>query len=145
MCHFVDLARHLVGAAISNVRADAATTEHGSGDDVIANLSFIDGSIASIIYTARGDTSLPKERIEVFAGGRAGVLDDFQSLTLAASGKTATSNDSQDKGHKQQIAAFVACVTNGGAAPIDERELVETSAATIAVLESLRTGNRIDI
>ena len=59
--------------------------------------------------------------------------------------KTATSNDSQDKGHKQQIAAFVACVTNGGAAPIDERELVETSAATIAVLESLRTGNRIDI
>ncbi|MDB9702935.1 bi-domain-containing oxidoreductase [Rhodospirillales bacterium] len=145
ICHFVDLARHLVGAAISNVRADAATAEHGSGDDVIANLSFVDGSIASIIYTARGDTSLPKERIEVFAGGRAGVLDDFQSLTLAAGGKTTTLNDSQDKGHKQQIAAFVDCVTNGGAAPIDEGELVETSAATIAILESLRTGNRIDI
>ena len=145
MCHFVDLARHLAGTAIVSVRADAATTEHGSGDDVIANLSFADGSLASIIYTARGDTSLPKERIEMFAGSRAGVLDDFQSLTLAANGKTDTTNASQDKGHKQQMAAFVACVTKGGAAPIDEAELVETSAATIAVLESLRTGNRVEI
>jgi len=145
MCHFVDLARHLAGSAIVSVRADAATTEHGSGDDVIANLAFADGSLASIIYTARGDTSLPKERIEMFAGSRAGVLDDFQSLTLAANGKTDTTNASQDKGHKQQMAAFVASVTKGHAAPIDEAELVETSAATIAVLESLQTGNRVEI
>lgn len=37
MCHFVDLARHLVGASITSVQADAATSENGTGDDVVAH------------------------------------------------------------------------------------------------------------
>lgn len=145
MCHFVDLARHLVGSQISSVLADAATSENGTGDDVVATLKFADGSLATIIYTGKGDTSLPKERIEVFCGGRAAVLDDFTKLSLAALGSTKTSSASQDKGHKQQIAAFITAVTEGTAPPIAQDELIETSAATIAVVESLRTGERIEV
>ena len=51
----------------------------------------------------------------------------------------------QDKGFKGSITAFIAAVTAGGPAPIDETELIETSAATIAVLDSLRTGERINL
>ncbi len=145
MCHFVDLARHLVGSPISSVQADAATSENGTGDDVVATLKFADGSLATIIYTGKGDTSLPKERIEVFCGGRAAVLDDFTKLSLAALGSTKTTSASQDKGHKQQIAAFVAAISEGSAPPIAQDELIETSAATIAVIESLRTGERIEV
>ncbi len=145
MCHFVDLARHLVGSPISSVQADAVTSENGTGDDVVATLKFADSSLASIIYTGKGDTSLPKERIEVFCGGRAAVLDDFTKLSLAALGSTKTTSASQDKGHKQQIEAFVAAVTEGAAPPIAQDELIETSAATIAVVESLRTGERIKV
>lgn len=145
MCHFVDLARHLAASRIVSVDADAATAAHGNGDDVAAHLRFADGSLASIVYTALGDTSLPKERIEVFCGGRAAVLDDFQTLTLAAEGRKKSSTAAQDKGHKQQVQAFVAAVLSGGPAPIDEAELIETSAATIAVVESLRSGQRIDL
>lgn len=145
MCHFVDLARHLAGSRIVSVDADAATAVQGSGDDVSAHLRFADGSLASIVYTALGDTSLPKERIEVFAGGRAAVLDDFQTLTLAADGRKKSSSAAQDKGHKQQMQAFVAAVLLGGPAPVDEAELIETTAATIAVLESLRSGTRVEM
>lgn len=145
MCHFIDLARHIVDAKISSVQADAATSENGTGDDVVATLKFTDGSLATIIYTGKGDTSLPKERIEVFCGGRAAVLDDFTRLSLSALGSTKTTSASQDKGHKQQITAFIAAVTDGAAPPIEQDQLIETSAATIAVVESLRTGERIKV
>lgn len=143
MCHFIDLAQHLVGAAITSVDAQAATRDGSDGDDVAAHLGFADGSLASIVYTASGDTSVSKERIEMFRGGRAAILDDFQSLTLAADGKQTNQSASQDKGHKLQIAAFVKAVTNGGPAPIDEDALINVTAATIAVLDSLRSGERV--
>ncbi len=145
MCHFVDLARHLAGSAIVSVRADAATETGGSGDNVVAEMRFADGSIASVVYTALGDTAISKEYIEMFAGGRAATLDDFRTLTLAADGRARTSSATQDKGRDGQLAAFAASIRSGGDAPIDPAELIETSAAIIAVMDSLRTGNRIDL
>ncbi|MBO6518488.1 MAG: bi-domain-containing oxidoreductase [Rhodospirillales bacterium] len=144
MCHFVDLARHLAGAAITSVHAEAATQARGTGDNVAAHLRFDDGSLASIVYTALGDTALPKEHVEMFSGGRAAQLDDFRSLTLAAGGNVKTATATQDKGHKQQLAAFVKGVTDG-TPPIAAEELIETAAATIAVMESLRSGERVDL
>ena len=144
-CHFIDLARHLAGHPIAFVRADAATGPGGSGDDVVINIGFTDGSLATIVYTAKGDTALPKERIEVFAGGRAAVIDDFQSVTLAANGNSTSHKNAQDKGHTALIKAFIDAAVSGGAAPIPEDQLIETSAATIAAVESLRSGERIDL
>ncbi len=88
---------------------------------------------------------MAKERIEMFAGGRAAVLDDFRTLTLVADGKSSERSATQNKGHAAQLAAFVAAVRDGTVAPIDEAELIETSTATIAVVESLRTGTRISV
>ena len=60
-------------------------------------------------------------------------------------GKTekTTPSGGQDKGHGAGLAAFVKAVAAGGAAPVDEAEIVETSLATIAAAESLRSGGRI--
>jgi hypothetical protein len=41
------------------------------------------------------------------------------------------------------LEAFVAAARTGGPAPIDEAETIETSRATLALLESIRTGGRI--
>ena len=145
MCHFIDLARHLAQSPVVSVRADAATETNGNGDNVIAEMRFADGSVASVVYTSLGDTAVSKEYIEMFAAGRTAQLDDFRTLTLAANGRAKTASQTQDKGRTRQLAAFVKSVTSGGDAPIDTSELIETAAATIAVMESLRTGNRIDL
>lgn len=144
-CHFIDLARHLANAPIAYVQANAATQTNGSGDDVVINIGFADGSLAGIVYTAKGDTSLPKERIEIFAGGRACVIDDFRTTTLVANGKTGVRKATQDKGHATLIRAFAEAVATGGPAPIPEAQLIETAAATIAAVDSLRTGARINL
>ncbi len=145
MCHFVDLARFLTGSPIVSVLADAAGT--GRGEDVTATLRFADGSLATIAYTALGDTAASKERIEAYAGGTVGVIDDFRSLSVMRDGKTVVKARAarQDKGFAAELRAFVAAVAAGGPAPIDEAELIETSLATLAVMESLREGTRIDL
>ena len=144
-CHFIDLARFLVAEPIAAVSAEAAQVTNGTSDDATIALRFADGSIANIVYTARGNTGASKERIEAHAGGASYILEGFRSLEVMGDNRIASWKGPQDKGFKGSIAAFIAAVTAGGPAPIDEAELIETSAATIAVLDSLRTGERINL
>jgi hypothetical protein len=111
------------------VNATAARVATPIGEDVSATLSFADGSLATILYTALGDTTHSKELIEGFAGGKVAAITDFRRGSGA-----------QDKGHAAALAAFVAAVKSGGPAPIPEDELIETSLATLAVRESLQSG-----
>lgn len=146
VCHFVDFARFVVGAPIASVQAEAALTGAKTCEDVAATLRFADGSLATIAYTSLGDAA-GKERIEVYGGGDAAVLDDFRSLVIRQDGKevVAWKGRSPDKGIAAGIEAFVGAVKSGGPAPIAEDELIETSLATLAVLESLRSGGRVDL
>ncbi|ARJ66573.1 theronine dehydrogenase [Magnetospirillum sp. ME-1] len=141
-CHFVDLARALVGAPIVSVTAEAAG---GGGDDLVAALSFADGSLATLIYTGQGDSAFSKERFECFAGGTVVAIDNFLSLSITENGRTRTESAKlgQDKGHRAEIEAFVQAVAAGGPAPVDEAEQIETSLATLAVVDSLREGRRV--
>lgn len=145
MCHFVDLARFLVGAEIKSVTADAAQTAGGPADDVTATLRFADGSLATIVYTGQGDTAFSKELIEGYAGGTVITMDNYRQLTITENGSTKKESAAQDKGFSVAANVFCAAVKSGGPAPIDEAELVESTVATIAVLESLQSGGRIDL
>jgi len=142
VCHFVDLARYLIGAPIAWVQADAAAAAEGVCDDVTATLRFSDGSLATIAYTALGDSAYSKELIEGFSGGRVVTIDDFRRYADTGGDK---SSGTQDKGFANALKAFADAVISGGPAPIDEAELIETSRATLAILDSLRTGSRIDL
>ena len=145
VCHFVDLARHLTGSAIVSVQAEAARVEAAACDDVSVALRFADGSIATILYTALGAAAAGKEWIEVHAAGATYSVDDFRALKVSGDAATAPWKGRQDKGFRQALKAFVEAVVDGGAAPIDEAELIETAAATIAILESLRSGARVNL
>ena len=147
VCHFIDLSRFLVGSPIVSVRADAMTGSSDTAEDVTVSLNFADGSLATIAYTAQGDAAFGKERIEAFAGGTAATIEDFRTLTVAEDGRVRRSKArmGQDKGIHGELEAFVRAARAGGPAPIDEAELIETSRATVAALESLRGGGRIDL
>jgi predicted dehydrogenase len=147
VCHFVDLARFLIGAPVATVHAAAATATRDVCDDVTATLTFSDGSLATIAYTAKGDAAFSKELVECYAGGTVFVIDNFRTATLISDGKekSAGSGLDQDKGHADQLKAFVTAVATGGRAPVDEAELIETSLATIAIGEALRNGAPVNL
>ena len=68
-------------------------------------------------------------------------------MTVTAGGKESKIGGSmeQDKGHTAELEAFAAAVAAGESAPADEAELVQSSFATIAVLESLQQGGPVNL
>jgi predicted dehydrogenase/threonine dehydrogenase-like Zn-dependent dehydrogenase len=141
LCHFVDWARAVVGMPIDTVSA-RALPDRGryNHDNVAATLGFQDGSIASILYLANGDKSVPKEYFEVFCEGRVARLDDFCALELARSGKSRRIKSARDKGHSREIAMTLKAMKEGGVAPIPFTELLEVSEASLAIANSIVTG-----
>jgi predicted dehydrogenase len=137
-CHFVDLARHLAGSPITRQAAEYLDTK--SRDSATLSLAFADGSIAAIHYLANGHRAFPKERVEVFAGGRILALDNFRSLVGHGwPGFSRLRLWRQDKGQAACAAAFVKAVAAGGPAPIPMAELVEVAQATIDLAAADRT------
>jgi len=132
VCHFVDLLRHLAGAAIVEARTRAM--ESATGDTVSLQLAFANGSIGTIHYFANGHRGLAKERLEVFSSGRVLRLDNFRRLEgYGFKGFRRQRLWRQDKGQRACAAAFVEAVRQGGPAPIPFEELLEVSRATLAL------------
>ena len=96
-------------------------------------------------YLANGDRPFPKERLEVFCGGRVAVLDDFRSLELVRDGRRRLIRKAQDKGWYHEWAAFSQAIRQGGEPPIPYAQLAGVTRATFAAVESLRTGLPVSI
>ena len=140
-CHFIDLGAFLGGAQIAAVTAHAVPTADLCEDATIV-LELDNGSLATVFYTALGDAAASKELIEAYAGGGVARIEDFRRLTLASRGRSRHTRQRQDKGHAAELKAFVAAVAAGGPAPVPWAEQVNSSAATLAAIESLASGAR---
>jgi predicted dehydrogenase/threonine dehydrogenase-like Zn-dependent dehydrogenase len=142
-CHFIDLLRHLAGAPI--ISHHVQKMGHGKGvaitdDKVSITLSFEDGSFGTIHYLANGANAFPKERLEVFAGGRILQLDNFRKLK--GYGWPGFSNMNlwkQDKGQSNSAKAFLEAIRLGEACPIPASELFEVARITIEAAHSSGT------
>jgi predicted dehydrogenase/threonine dehydrogenase-like Zn-dependent dehydrogenase len=145
-CHFVDFLSFLVGAAPIEVQVQSlANPGQYSNDNVIGSLRFANGSQGTISYLANGDKSFSKERLEVFGGGTAAVLEDFRRLELIEQGRKRVFRSRQDKGHLGELESFAAAVVSGGASPMAFEEIVATMLATFALEESRSTGQAISV
>ncbi len=148
VCHFVDLLMFLASSPILGVDARVVgNSSRYSGDNVLVSLRFANGSEGSISYLANGDRAFSKERIEVFGGGSAAVLEDFRRLELVRDGRKEIihSRWRQDKGHRGEWAAFAQAVERREEAPIRFEELVCTTLATLRIDESVATGERLAV
>jgi polar amino acid transport system substrate-binding protein len=142
-CHFVDLVVALLGAKIKSVTAMAIRQQRNPPelwDDFSMVLGLEDGSIATVLYTAIGDTGLAKERIEVSGGSKSAVIDDFCRTELWSDGKRVHRKDSgQDKGQTHQIDAWVQAIRQGKS-PIPFDEILNVHRACFAAIRSFRDG-----
>ena len=145
-CHFIDYLIWLCGSLPTRV---SAVTLPDCGryneDNFSIQLSFENGSIGTINYLANGDKACPKERVEVFGGGRIGVLSDFRSLDTWKDGehKQEKSALRQDKGHARSWNAFLDAAVSGGAVPVPYEEIFGGMLACFGALESIRQRDLI--
>lgn len=134
-CHFIDLIRFMAGSPIENIQTismqDPLAKERAA-DTVSISMTCRNGSIGTLHYFANGSKDFPKERIEVFCGGRILQIDNFKSLHYFGwPGGKNLSLWSQDKGQEACVAAFINAIEKGLPTPIDFSELHEVAALTL--------------
>jgi len=143
-CHFIDLARFLIGAPVADwsvATLGARSGRAAAKDSATITLDFADGSLATVHYLATGGKVFPKERLEVFAGDAVLQLNNF--LRLDGYGWPGFRNErlwKQDKGQDACAKAFIDAIRSGSGAPIAFAELLEVSRLSIEIAERQNGG-----
>lgn len=141
-CHIYDLFLHLTGAepvAVNAVAVEGAGAFH-KHDNFCATVSFSDGSVATLLYTALGAKAHPKERMEVHCDGATILLDDYREVSVAGgSGGGAWRSSTVEKGQLEELAALGRCLAEGGPWPISLAQQLQATRVALAV-ESIICG-----
>jgi len=147
-CHFIDLASAIVSSKISKVYAVSLNKNNKPillTDNYSISLSFENGSIANIIYTADGSDKVSKEYIEIFGGGKIAIIDDFKNLFLFnRTQKNTIRYKNQDKGQSAMLNFWSSSLMSGDA-DFDFDSIINVSLATIKAVESIMIGEPIKI
>jgi predicted dehydrogenase len=109
-------------------------------------LTFTDGSIGTINYFANGAKSYPKETLQIFFDGKVLVNENFRvTRAFGIKGFRTFKTLRQDKGHSQEIAAFVRYLSVGGEKLMPFESLRNVTLATFAAAKSANDGRIISL
>ncbi len=142
-CHIYDLFTFLTGQPVTRVQAQPiapGSTQYGLFDNFVATISFADGSVATLTYTAMGAKEYPKELLEIYCEGKVIVMEDFKKLSLKGIHSSQEASKIQNKGHREELLAFATAIRRGGelAAPFWQ----QAQATRIAIeVEELIAGS----
>jgi predicted dehydrogenase/threonine dehydrogenase-like Zn-dependent dehydrogenase len=145
-CHFIDLCTYLTGSKVKSVCMNAmGVNPHENTDNASILLKYKNGTHAVINYFANGSKSYSKERIEVYSNERILIMDNWRKLKGYGFRDFSRSTSKQDKGHFNQFKALIDQQKSGGNPIIPFDEIINTTKASFAAIESLKTGNWIKV
>lgn len=145
-CHYVDLITYMTGSKVKEVSMQAmGQNPKEDTDNASIHLKYENGSLGVINYFANGNKSYSKERLEVYNQGKNLIIDNFRKLygygyndsLISFSNKVLSTK--QDKGHNKQFELLTERWKEGGGPLISFDEIVNTTRATFAAIESLKS------
>jgi predicted dehydrogenase/threonine dehydrogenase-like Zn-dependent dehydrogenase len=140
-CHIYDLFTYLAAGEVTAVNAQAiqpATGFYSCSDNFVATMSFADGSVATLTYTALGSKEYPKEQLQSFADGKVLLLDDYRSLQVTGARDAGMSGKTVDKGHVSELERFADVILTGGEWPIPLWQQIQATEIALRVEEQIR-------
>jgi predicted dehydrogenase/threonine dehydrogenase-like Zn-dependent dehydrogenase len=145
-CHYMDLITYLTGSKIKAVCMNAmGQNPQANTDNASILLEYENGSTGVINYFANGSKAYSKERIEIYAQERTLVTDNFRVTEGYGFKNFSKLKTTIDKGHAEQFRLLVERVQKGGSALIPLDEIVNTTLASFAAIESLLTRQWVTI
>ncbi len=145
-CHYMDLITFLTGSRIKSVCMNAmGQNPQANTDNASILLQYENGSTGVINYFANGSKAYSKERIEVYAQERTTITDNFRLTEAYGFNGFSKMKTTIDKGHAAQFKLLVDRVKNGGAALVPFDDIVNTTLASFAAIESLMTRQWVTI
>ncbi|MDO8965694.1 bi-domain-containing oxidoreductase [Algoriphagus sp.] len=145
-CHFIDLITYLSGSKVKAVCMNAmgANPEENT-DNATILLKYENGTNGVINYFSNGSKAYSKERVEVYHQERTLIMDNWRKLNGFGFKNFSSASSGQDKGHQTQFNLLIESVQKSGHAMIPMEELVNTTKASFAAIESLKTGAWVTI
>ncbi|MCO5327221.1 MAG: Gfo/Idh/MocA family oxidoreductase [Solirubrobacterales bacterium] len=146
LCHWIDLAVHLLGAgpqpvevAVSPRVSDAPT---GFDAERTFSVTFDDGSAVTLLPTGRGDSVRGvQEQVEVRRGSLTLTIDDLWKLRGLRAGRPLHRRTLwRDKGHARMYASALARFEAGEPAAYPLEDLRRSSEIQLAATELVRSG-----
>lgn len=148
-CHILDLFCYLTDSqpiavsveAVHSPREDVFPT-----DNFVAHISFEDGSICSLFYSALGHAGMSRERMELFYDGKVILMTDYQQLH--GFGFPSLFNEvlaRSDKGYEKMVKAFFGSVRDTSfVPPVPFDRLLTSSTLTLTVDQLACEGGGVD-
>lgn len=144
-CHYIDLCTYFTGSKVVAVCMNAmGKNPEENTDNASILIRYENGSNAVINYFSNGSKAYSKERVEIYSNERTLIMDNWRKLKTFGF-KSGNASSKQDKGHFNQFKELVSQQKNGGEAIIPFSEIVNTTKASFAAIESLMQGKWIEI
>ncbi|MEY2922391.1 MAG: hypothetical protein RL108_1013 [Bacteroidota bacterium] len=145
-CHFIDLITYLTGSKVKAVCINSmGINPEENTDNVSILLKYENGSTGVINYFSNGSKAYSKERVEVYSQERTLIMDNFRTTNGYGFKGFSKLKTALDKGHKKQFHKLISHCKNSGNALIPFSEIVNTTQASFAAIESLQKGKWIEL
>ena len=145
-CHFIDLITFFTGSKVTEVCMNAmGVNPNDNTDNASILLKYENGSTGVINYFSNGSKAYSKERVEVYSQERTAIIDNFRQTTGYGFKGFSKLKTGLDKGHKNQFAQLINRVKTGGEPLIPFDEIINTTKASFAAIESLKNNSWIKI
>ena len=135
-CHIYDVFNFLTGAKAVSVSASSIQPNgayYSAKDNFIATVTYDDGSVANLIYTAAGSKDYPKETMEVFFDGKMITLNDYKSMKGYGVKLASIETKGSEKGQLEELEVFGKAIKEGREAPISLWQQVQAMQIAFAV------------
>lgn len=143
-CHFIDLITYLTGSKVKSVCMNAMGQKpEENTDNASILLKYENGSTGVINYFANGSKAYSKERLEAYSQERTLIMDNFRTTKGYGFKGFSKMKTKMDKGHKNQFHTLIKQLKSGGKQLIPMEELVNTTKASFAAVDSLKEGKWI--
>ncbi len=138
--HFVDLANWMFGEQPKRVSAQFLGAADLLNPDVVLNVAYASGSVASVSYSTLGGTLVGKERIGLSAGGGMLLVDDYKTLSSFGPRVSTGRLPRGDKGQLGALQEFVEAIRTGRDA--GGADATAGLLATAIILGALESGKQ---
>lgn len=146
-CHIYDLFTFFANSPVIHISAHpiASKTDYYSVTDNFATtISFADGTIANLIYTALGNKQYPKEQMEIFFDGSVISLSDYKSLSVVGKKFKGIKKTTPNKGQFEELMEFAKSIQKGCDWPIPLWQQIQATEISFQVERQLRSQTCVE-
>ncbi|MHB9073688.1 MAG: bi-domain-containing oxidoreductase [Desulfobaccales bacterium] len=149
VCHFLDFLLFMADSEPVQVHATAISGSLGKyrpDDNLSITLTCKDGSVGTIIYTAKGSKSFSRERFEVYCEDSVGVIEDFRRGQLVQGGRSRQlKRFSMDMGYQAEMEVFLRGAPESAHYHQWFNSYLASTRLTLKAVEALRTRETVNL